>query len=102
MREIMGERGDFLFAQGIGDLRHRRHAATGSHARLVVRAAAVTIEAHLRKNEKPPTWRACVKRWLFEKIWSGRRGSNPRPRPWQGQGNLLAPHYPGLPALTTY
>ena len=53
MREIMGERGDFLFAQGIGDLRHRRHAATGSPARLVVRAAAVTIEAHLRKNEKP-------------------------------------------------
>src|SRR5216684_6660355 len=36
MREIMCERGDFLFAQGIGDLRHCRHAATGSHTRLVV------------------------------------------------------------------
>src|SRR2546421_8897554 len=36
MREIMCERSDFLFAQGIGDLRHRRHAATGSQARLVV------------------------------------------------------------------
>ena len=36
MREIMGERGDFLFAQRIGDLRHRRPAATGSQARLVV------------------------------------------------------------------
>jgi len=30
MREVMGERGDFLFAQRIGDLRHRRPAATGS------------------------------------------------------------------------
>src|ERR1700676_1727454 len=36
MREIMRERGDFFFAQGIGDLRHRRHAAPRSHARLVV------------------------------------------------------------------
>jgi hypothetical protein len=36
MRQIMCERGDFLFAQGMGDLRRRRHAATGSHARLVV------------------------------------------------------------------
>ena len=36
MREVMGERGDFLFAQGIGDLRHRRHAATGPHTLFVV------------------------------------------------------------------
>jgi hypothetical protein len=36
MREIMCERDDFLFAQGIGDLRHRRHAAAGPRARLVV------------------------------------------------------------------
>jgi len=26
----------------------------------------------------------------FEKIWSGRRGSNPRPRPWQGRALPLS------------
>src|SRR5260370_24389823 len=36
MREGMRERGDFLFAEGIGDFRHRGAAAAGSHARFVV------------------------------------------------------------------
>ena len=36
MREIVRQGFDFLFAQGIGDIRHRRHAAAGSHARLVI------------------------------------------------------------------
>ena len=36
MREIMRERGDFLFAQGVGDVGHRRPGAAGSHARFVV------------------------------------------------------------------
>ena len=36
MREIMRERLDFLVAEGIGDIRHRRPGAAGSHARFVV------------------------------------------------------------------
>src|SRR5258706_10967097 len=36
MREIMRQGFDFLLAQGIGDIRHCRHAAAGSHAGLVV------------------------------------------------------------------
>ena len=36
MREIMRQRLDFLFAEGIGDIGHRRHGAAGSHARFVV------------------------------------------------------------------
>ncbi len=36
MREIMRERVDFLLAQGIGDIGHRRHGAAGAHARFVV------------------------------------------------------------------
>ena len=36
MREIMRQRGDFLVAQGIGDIRHRGPGAAGSHARFVV------------------------------------------------------------------
>ena len=32
VRKIMRERGDFLFAQGIGDICHRRHAAADSQA----------------------------------------------------------------------
>src|SRR3982074_3410966 len=29
-------------------------------------------------------------RFAMEKIWSGRRGSNPRPRPWQGRALPLS------------
>ena len=36
MREVMRQRLDFLFAEGIGDIGHRRHGAAGPHARLVV------------------------------------------------------------------
>ena len=36
MRQIMRERLDLFFAQGIGDVGHRRLAAAGPHARFVV------------------------------------------------------------------
>ena len=36
MRQIMRERRDLLFAQGIGDIRHRGLAAAGAHAGFVV------------------------------------------------------------------
>jgi len=36
MREVVRQRGDFLFAEGIGDIRHRRPSAAGTHARFVV------------------------------------------------------------------
>ena len=43
------------------------------------------------ENEKPadiagPSSKLC----LFENFWSGRRGSNPRPRPWQGRALPLS------------
>ena len=36
MREIMRERLDLFLAEGKGDIRHRRHAAAGPHARFVI------------------------------------------------------------------
>ena len=42
------------------------------------------------KNEKPACQRAFVKLCHLQKIWSGRRGSNPRPRPWQGRALPLS------------
>ena len=48
------------------------------------------------KNETPAWQRAFVKLCQFprklprKKIWSGRRGSNPRPRPWQGRALPLS------------
>jgi hypothetical protein len=42
------------------------------------------------ENESPLTQRAFVKHCQFWKIWSGRRDSNPRPRPWQGRALPLS------------
>src|SRR5258705_9726897 len=36
MREVMRQRFDLFLAQGVGHIRHRRHGAAGSYARLVV------------------------------------------------------------------
>ena len=36
MREIMRQRGDFFVAEGVGDFRHRRPGAAGSHARFII------------------------------------------------------------------
>ena len=46
----------------------------------------------LKKLEVPPGFEPgnegfadlCLTAWLWYRIWSGRRGSNPRPLPWQG------------------
>jgi hypothetical protein len=50
MREIMRQGVDFLFAQRIGDIRHRRHAAAGSHARLVVMQRLEQVFLALARN----------------------------------------------------
>src|SRR3974390_205266 len=42
------------------------------------------------KTEKPACQGAFVKLCHLQKIWSGRRGSNPRPRPWQGRALPLS------------
>jgi hypothetical protein len=42
------------------------------------------------KTKSPLTQRAFVKLCHFKKIWSGRRDSNPRPRPWQGRALPLS------------
>src|SRR5665647_810399 len=42
------------------------------------------------ENEKPALQRAFVRLCHFEEIWSGRRDSNPRPRPWQGRALPLS------------
>ena len=61
MREKMCERGDFLFTQGIGDLRHCRHAATGSHARLVgaqrLEQIILALAGEAGNTEAPPNER---------------------------------------------
>ena len=36
MREIVRQRFDLFFAERKGDIRHRRHGATGSYARFVI------------------------------------------------------------------
>jgi len=36
-------------------------------------------------NDKAAFWRPVRSNSNTKKIWSGRRGSNPRPRPWQGR-----------------
>src|ERR1700722_12178582 len=43
-----------------------------------------------RKTKSPMTQRAFVELCHFAKIWSGRRDSNPRPRPWQGRALPLS------------
>jgi hypothetical protein len=43
-----------------------------------------------KKTKSPRTQRALVKLCRCKKIWSGRRGSNPRPRPWQGRALPLS------------
>src|SRR3977135_628325 len=50
MREIMRQCFDFLLAQGIGDIRHRRHAAAGSRARLVIMQLLEQIFLALARN----------------------------------------------------
>src|SRR6266478_1056615 len=42
------------------------------------------------KNEKPADRAGFVKLCHLKKSWSGRRGSNPRPRPWQGRALPLS------------
>jgi hypothetical protein len=42
------------------------------------------------ESEKPACQRAFVKLCHLQRIWSGRRGSNPRPRPWQGRALPLS------------
>ena len=42
------------------------------------------------KTKSPPKRRAFVRLQNEKKIWSGRRGSNPRPRPWQGRALPLS------------
>jgi hypothetical protein len=44
--------------------------------------------------------------WAFQEIWSGRRGSNPRHRPWQGRALPLSysrssPHFTALAHFVT-
>jgi hypothetical protein len=44
--------------------------------------------------------------WAFQDIWSGRRGSNPRHRPWQGRALPLSysrssPHFTALAHFVT-
>jgi hypothetical protein len=51
---------------------------------------ATVNNARWRKTKSPPARRAFVKLCHFKKIWSGRRGSNPRPRPWQGRALPLS------------
>ena len=43
-----------------------------------------------RKPKSPLKQRALVNLSLFGSFWSGRRGSNPRPRPWQGRALPLS------------
>jgi hypothetical protein len=45
--------------------------------------------------------------WAFQDIWSGRRGSNPRHRPWQGRALPLSysrssPHSTALPSARQF
>jgi hypothetical protein len=42
------------------------------------------------ETKSPRHARAFVKRCQFKKSWSGRRDSNPRPRPWQGRALPLS------------
>src|SRR5258708_39502433 len=42
------------------------------------------------KNEKPADRAGVVKLCHLKKSWSGRRGSNPRPWPWQGRALPLS------------
>src|SRR5258706_3348458 len=52
---------------------------------------AIPRSDHLvQKTKSPLTQRAFVKRCHHKKIWSGRRDSNPRPRPWQGRALPLS------------
>ena len=43
-----------------------------------------------QKNEKPACNSGLSSNCHFEKTWSGRRDSNPRPRPWQGRALPLS------------
>ena len=43
---------------------------------------------------------ACRPKLPGSEGWSGRRDSNPRPRPWQGYSAGLGRAYPGLPVFT--
>ena len=53
-----------------------------------VRNIQANITLHITKS--PLTQRAFVELCHFKKIWSGRRDSNPRPRPWQGRALPLS------------
>ena len=53
-----------------------------------IRNMRTHITPHTTKS--PLTQRAFVKLCHFKKIWSGRRDSNPRPRPWQGRALPLS------------
>jgi hypothetical protein len=43
-----------------------------------------------RKTTKPPSGGLSLNDRFAKKIWSGRRDSNPRPRPWQGRALPLS------------
>ena len=45
---------------------------------------------HLPENETARSSGGPLSTWSLEKNWSGRRGSNPRPRPWQGRALPLS------------
>jgi hypothetical protein len=99
----MRQHRDPLFAEGIGATPAIAAMPPPDRAPGFIVTGPVWLaeKRKARKNEKPAGWRAFVELPIFRKSWSGRRDSNPRPRPWQGRALPLSyTRIPEIVALT--